>query len=258
LALNLASEYSKKFIVALDPSARKFRWASAYPDPTEVNLHLWQDNIFNAREGAASGEREQERLKRATVLRESKRDSREQQFCCGDSCVHTLRRLCVYVCVCVRVSMHVCVMCVCVCVCVCVREREWERERERARAREGENESERESARVRERERERERERDREACWSGREVKWKSFVVERVAESVAHVDIVMMMIAFITIKSSLVPLIEGLCAQIYFRFEICSNVGVDAIFIRQHRVLQHRVLQHRVLQCGTPLIATVT
>ena len=33
-----------------------------------------------------------------------------------------------------------------------------------------------------------------------------------------------MMIAFITIKSSLVPLIEGLCAQIYFRFEI-SVVG---------------------------------
>ena len=38
---------------------------------------------------------------------------------------------------------------------------------------------------------------------------------------------VMMMIAFITIKSSLVPLIEGLCAQIYFRFEIsvvCSHL----------------------------------
>jgi len=36
-----------------------------------------------------------------------------------------------------------------------------------------------------------------------------------------------MMIAFITIKSSLVPLIEGLCAQIYFRFEIsvvCSHL----------------------------------
>jgi len=32
---------------------------------------------------------------------------------------------------------------------------------------------------------------------------------------------VMMMIAFITINSGLVPLIEGLCAQIlYFRFEI--------------------------------------
>ena len=38
---------------------------------------------------------------------------------------------------------------------------------------------------------------------------------------------VMMMIAFLTIKSSLVPLIEGLCAQIYFRFEIsvvCSHL----------------------------------
>ena len=37
----------------------------------------------------------------------------------------------------------------------------------------------------------------------------------------------MMMITFITIKSSLVPLIEGLCAQIYFRFEIsvvCSHL----------------------------------
>ena len=33
--------------------------------------------------------------------------------------------------------------------------------------------------------------------------------------------------SFITIKSSLVPLIEGLCAQIYFRFEIsvfCSHL----------------------------------
>ena len=30
----------------------------------------------------------------------------------------------------------------------------------------------------------------------------------------------MMMIAFITVRSSLVPLIEGLCVQIYFRFEI--------------------------------------
>ena len=37
----------------------------------------------------------------------------------------------------------------------------------------------------------------------------------------------MMMIALIIIKSSLVPLIEGLCAQIYFRFEIlvvCSHL----------------------------------
>ena len=33
--------------------------------------------------------------------------------------------------------------------------------------------------------------------------------------------------AFITVRSSLVPLIEGLCAQIYFRFEIsvvCSHL----------------------------------
>ena len=32
--------------------------------------------------------------------------------------------------------------------------------------------------------------------------------------------VMMMMIAFITVRSSLVPLLEGLCAQIYFRFEI--------------------------------------
>jgi len=40
-------------------------------------------------------------------------------------------------------------------------------------------------------------------------------------------SMMMMMIAFITIKSSLVPLIEGLCAQTYSRFEIlvvCSNL----------------------------------
>jgi len=33
----------------------------------------------------------------------------------------------------------------------------------------------------------------------------------------------MMMIAFINIKSGLVPLIEGLCAQIYLRFEIIGG-----------------------------------
>ena len=44
---------------------------------------------------------------------------------------------------------------------------------------------------------------------------------------VCDVGVLMMMIALITIKSSLVPLIEGLCAQIYFRFEIsvvCSHL----------------------------------
>jgi len=38
----------------------------------------------------------------------------------------------------------------------------------------------------------------------------------------AHIQVphAMMMISFVTIKSSLVPLIEGPCAHIYFRFEI--------------------------------------
>ena len=41
----------------------------------------------------------------------------------------------------------------------------------------------------------------------------------------------MMMIAFIIIKSSLVPLIEGLCAQIYFRFEISVVLLTSSSFI---------------------------
>ena len=57
---------------------------------------------------------------------------------------------------------------------------------------------------------------------------WVSVSVFQRVDSVMHahvcsctyVCVYMMMIAFITIKSSLVPLIEGLCAQIYFRFEI--------------------------------------
>ena len=53
----------------------------------------------------------------------------------------------------------------------------------------------------------------------------KSF---HVTKSQVHLNsVLMMMIAFITIKSSLVPLIEGLCAQIYSRFEIsvvCSHL----------------------------------
>jgi len=39
------------------------------------------------------------------------------------------------------------------------------------------------------------------------------------------------MIAFITIKSSLVPLIEGLCAQIYFRFEISVVLLTSSSFL---------------------------
>ena len=41
----------------------------------------------------------------------------------------------------------------------------------------------------------------------------------------------MMMIAFITIKSSLVPLIEGLCAQIYFRFQISVVLLTSSSFL---------------------------
>jgi len=54
------------------------------------------------------------------------------------------------------------------------------------------------------------------------------FLLTRSERSSAECNAtLMMMIAFITIKSSLVPLIEGLCAQIYFRFEIsvvCSHL----------------------------------
>jgi len=51
-------------------------------------------------------------------------------------------------------------------------------------------------------------------------------MIQHVKFLTQHITV--MMIAFITIKSSLVPLIEGLCrAQIYFRFEIsvvCSHL----------------------------------
>ena len=46
-----------------------------------------------------------------------------------------------------------------------------------------------------------------------------------------YVTFVMMMIAFITINSSLVPLIEGLCAQIlYFRSEIIGGLRSHLLF----------------------------
>ena len=41
----------------------------------------------------------------------------------------------------------------------------------------------------------------------------------------------LMMIAFFTIKSSLVPLIEGLCVQIYFRFEISVVLLTSSCFL---------------------------
>ena len=49
-----------------------------------------------------------------------------------------------------------------------------------------------------------------------------------MSTTLAHFcSLLMMTIAFITIKSSFVPLIEGLCARIYFRFEmsvVCSHL----------------------------------
>ena len=58
-------------------------------------------------------------------------------------------------------------------------------------------------------------------------LKNKSSVCWADMMSQSFVSGMIMIIAFITIKSSLVPLIEGLCAQIYFRFEIsvfCSHL----------------------------------
>ena len=43
-----------------------------------------------------------------------------------------------------------------------------------------------------------------------------------------------MMIAFITIKSSLVPLIEGLCAQIYLRFVKSVQFMVPDLQLPRH------------------------
>jgi len=59
---------------------------------------------------------------------------------------------------------------------------------------------------------------------------WQNWTNGKLTTNLTKNDqqpVLMMMIAFITIKSSLVPLIEGLCAEIYFRFEIsvvCSHL----------------------------------
>jgi len=46
----------------------------------------------------------------------------------------------------------------------------------------------------------------------------------------------MMMIAFVTIKSGLVPLIEGLCDQIYsFRFEIIGGLRSHLLLVDLER-----------------------
>jgi len=55
----------------------------------------------------------------------------------------------------------------------------------------------------------------------------------------------MMMIAFITINSGLVPLIEGLCGRIlYFRFEItgrfCSLAHLFAFLCRKEKYVKEK------------------
>jgi len=45
-------------------------------------------------------------------------------------------------------------------------------------------------------------------------------------------SLMIMMIAFITINSGLVPLIEGLCAEVlYFRFEIISGLRLHLLLL---------------------------
>ena len=58
----------------------------------------------------------------------------------------------------------------------------------------------------------------------------------------------MMMIAFITINSTLVPLIEGLCAQIlYFRFEIIGGLRSHLLhfFFERKTMLKKKALSPR-------------
>jgi len=68
----------------------------------------------------------------------------------------------------------------------------------------------------------------------------------------------MMMIAFITIKSSLVPLIEGLCAQIYFRFEISVVCIIDhCMNLHTPWFTNTQTLPHRLHILGNPCSKTI-
>ena len=117
---------------------------------------------------------------------------------CSES-VHVRERACVCACVCESVCLCVYIIvpaCDCVCVCACVRAR--------VRA------SVRAWVRVC-------------VCLCVRAC--ESACVFARARLCVFVRGSMMMIDFITIKSSLVPLIEGLCAQIYkLRFEIIGGL----------------------------------
>jgi len=57
-----------------------------------------------------------------------------------------------------------------------------------------------------------------------------------LAASLVYRCIGMMIIAFITMKSGVVPLIEGLCAQIlYFRFEIIGGLRHLLLFVVERK-----------------------
>jgi len=60
----------------------------------------------------------------------------------------------------------------------------------------------------------------------------------------------MKMIAFITIKSSLVPLIEGLCAQICFRFEISVVLLTSSSFFLVKKKSQKKT-KRQLVQTST-------
>jgi len=58
----------------------------------------------------------------------------------------------------------------------------------------------------------------------------------------------MMMMAFITIKSGLVPLIEGLCAEMfYFKFEIIGGLPSNLLlfFFERNNMLKKKVVSPR-------------
>ena len=63
-----------------------------------------------------------------------------------------------------------------------------------------------------------------------------------------HVGSLMMIIAFIAIKSGLVPLIEGLCAQIlYLRFEIIGDLRSNLLlfFFGRENMLKKKAVSPR-------------
>jgi len=61
----------------------------------------------------------------------------------------------------------------------------------------------------------------------------------------------LMMIVFITIKDGLAPLIEGLCAQIYLRFEIigCFAFTSFAFLFRKKKYVEGKSSASKISSC---------